>query len=281
MLGDQLIHVEYDRESTYANEASGFFHSVCSADTTESAAYLKSTHGSSEVPEGDDPDYYSESCEERHSSCYTTTGDEDQAAKRLSLSLLGVSRQTYEEAHDIFWTTNTFSFRDPLAFKKFVSARNFVQRKKLAKLHLQIIWLHSGSTTWDRSRLKRSIENLPGLRALDLCVDVAFLAETNRPVPLFTVGGPALDGWLRMFLSFQPLPVRQVRVIVAKSGYFYKRVSHYKLLQDDRRSTWIEKRELACYLEARLLSEPGVTDVSAQVARKLEVERLEREEGMM
>ncbi len=281
MLGDELIHVEYKKKGTYVNDASGIFHSVCSADTTEHAAYLTSMYGSSKVPDGDDSNHYSESCEERHSSCYSTSRDGDQTAKRLSLSLLGVSRQTYEEAHDIFWATNTFSFRKASDLKKFVSARNFVQRKKLAKLHLQISWLITGIKDWGRPWLKRLLGNLPGLATLDLCLEVTFFPDINSQLPSPTVGRPALDCWLAMFLNFQQLPLRQARVMVAESRWFHKHLFLNKSLQDERRSTLTEKREFACYLEARLLSEPGVTDVSAQVARKLEAERLEREAGVM
>ncbi|KAL8898770.1 MAG: hypothetical protein Q9207_006539 [Kuettlingeria erythrocarpa] len=281
VLGDQLIHVKYDKSITYVKEPPRISHSVCSADTTEHAAYRKSMYGSSKVPHGDDSNHYSESCEKRHSSCYSTSRDEDQTGKKLSLSLLGVSRQTYEEAHDIFWATNTFSFHTPSDFKEFVSARNFVQRKKLAKLHLQITWRSSGITDWNRPWLKRLMGNLPGLRTLDLCLEVAFPPNPDSQLPSPTVGGPDLDCWLAMFLNFQQLPLRQARVIVAESRSLHRYLSKRKLLQDDRRSTWIGKRELACYLEARLLSEPGVTDLSAQVARKLEAERLEREARMM
>ncbi len=273
--------MRYGRANTYVDKASGIFHSVCSAGTTEHAAYLKSIHGSSEVPNGDDSNHYSESCEDRHSSCYRMSTDEDQTAKRLSLSLLGVSRQTYEEAHDIFWATNTFSFRKPSDLKKFVSARNFVQRKKLAKLHLQISWLSTGIKDWEKPWLTRVLGNLPGLTTLDLCLEVDFLPNPDCQLPSLTVDGPDLDCWLAMFLGFQQLPLRQARVMIAESRSFHKHLFLNESLQDERRSTLTEKRELACYLEARLLSEPGVTDVSAQVARKLEAERLEREARMM
>lgn len=224
------------------------------------------------MPKEENPDYYSESCEERHRRCFIMKEHEDHSARKLSLSLLGVSRQTYEEAHGIFWTTNTFSFREPSAFKQFVAARNFVQRKKMAKLHLQIIWRRLGATDWARPYLKRLMENLPGLSNLDLCFEVAFSAEPASGLPSIASGLPLVP-YLITFLQFLQLPLKQVRTIVAEWEPFRKQLLEWNY----RRSTWLEKRGLACYIEASLLSDPGTTDVAAKVARKLEAERLERE----
>ncbi|KAL8749946.1 MAG: hypothetical protein Q9184_006607 [Pyrenodesmia sp. 2 TL-2023] len=287
VLGDQLIHVEYNmsyaHESTWANGplgnvhtqwslAPGFSHMVCSADTTEHAAYLKSIYGYSEIPKEEYPDYYSEGCEKRHHRCFIMNEHEDHSARKLSLSLLGVSRQTYEEAHGILWTTNTFSFREPSVFNKFVAERNFVQRKKMAKLHLQITWPYLGALDWTRPSMERLMGNLPGLRNLDLCVEVSFIAQLARGLPTIA-SDPQLVRYLTTFAQFQQLPLKQARTIVAESEPFRKQPSGW----NNRRFTWLEKRELACYIETRLLSDPSTTDVTEKVACKLEAERLERE----
>ncbi|KAL8917812.1 MAG: hypothetical protein Q9208_007741 [Pyrenodesmia sp. 3 TL-2023] len=290
VLGDQLIHVEYNKpyayESTWANgplgnvhtqwrQSWGFSHMVCSADTTEHAAYLKSIHGCSEMPEGENPEYYSESCEERHRTCFIMKELEDRTARKLSLSLFGVSRQTYAEAHDILWTTNTFSFSEAAVFKKFVEDRNFVQRKKMTKLHLQIPWPHPGAPHCAKPSLKRLLENLPGLRNLDLCVEVGFLEQRGKVLP-YIASGPCLVPYLATILQFQQLPLERVRTIVAESESVRKQLTWHGL-QNNTRSTWLEKRGLACYIEARLLSDPGTTDITVKVTRKLEVEQRERE----
>lgn len=120
------------------------------------------------------------------------------------------------------------------------------------------------------------MENLPGLSNLDLCFEVAFSAEPASGLPSIASGLPLVP-YLVTFLQFLQLPLKQVRTIVAEWEPFRKQRFEWNALQNDGRSTWLEKRGLACYIEASLLSDPGTTDVAAKVARKLEAERLERE----
>ncbi|KAL8777853.1 MAG: hypothetical protein Q9194_002329 [Teloschistes cf. exilis] len=54
----------------------------------------------------------------------------------MRLTLLRSSRQIYVEAKEVLWTTNTFSFTDPIAFKRFMSTRSVHQKRMLRNLRL-------------------------------------------------------------------------------------------------------------------------------------------------
>ncbi|KAI4128036.1 MAG: hypothetical protein LQ338_002927 [Usnochroma carphineum] len=283
VLGNQLIHLKQDGVHKPENAADAscgnvntksqsrcvFRHVVCSAATTEDMAYTISIQGCPKVPEGEDPNYYVQSCDSRHSQCYPRFEASDCTASRLSLSLLCASRQTYEEANHIFWTTNTFSFTELVSFRRFVEARNFAQKKMLAKLHFNTDQKTRWQRQWTKGFSERFATNLRELKRVYLCLEVDCPAAYWLP----SIDPELLESTLTRscFLRFQHFPLTDIRVILAEQALSPSWSSHHK------RYTWLEKREIACYYEARLSSKSENADVTMDVARKLRAEQQARE----
>jgi hypothetical protein len=81
----------------------------------------------------------------RHHNCFDHTSDlvEDgcfpgNIGRQLSVDILEVCQQTYEEANPILWHTNTWPIHRPLEFEQFMMRRTPEQRQMMTKLHLEI-----------------------------------------------------------------------------------------------------------------------------------------------
>ena len=139
-----------------------FRHAICVANQSEQSAYYEATSGYTEVPEGESPDFYVASCEERHAVCKMCgsnampLGKEDRQALQVDLNVLGVCRQLYEEANHLLWTTNTFSFEDPRTFQKFFSSLNPAQKRNLTSIHIST---NIGSSAYIKSDYHRARED--------------------------------------------------------------------------------------------------------------------------
>lgn len=255
-------------------------HTICSAATSEQTAYVRSILGNSENRNGEDPDCYVESYISRHDACKTMWEDDDSSSSsRLSLTLLGASRQTYEEANRILWTTNTFTFKDLFDLSKFVGALNFAQRKIMTKVLLRLRWSSYNQFHLFKPISKRVMKNICGVQHLDLCLEVDEAADRW----LLTLDAEHMESRLSPLLPFQQLPLKRVRVTVTDGEYSWKKRNEDYLANHKVQFSLLEKRRIASYCEDRLLGDAGNTDVIMGVARKLEVEQQVREahSGMM
>ena len=115
-------------------------HAICVAKDTESEAYAQATRGYGVVPRSGSAEHDIACCADRHLACYFTSRKSNltdvppvPTRKRLDLAVLGASRQLYELGYHILWTTNTFSFDDPVSF---IASLSIPQLQKLKSLHL-------------------------------------------------------------------------------------------------------------------------------------------------
>ncbi|KAL8722201.1 MAG: hypothetical protein Q9181_007538 [Wetmoreana brouardii] len=297
VIGDQLIHIGRFKQC----DGSLIRHALCTADTSEATAYEESILGYSQIPEWEDPVCYVEIFGSRHEACMPWPGkvychDSSNDSQNnppaeqiptMDLSLLSVSRQAYEEANHILWTTNTFCIDSPSAFKSVITSLNFGQKNKLAKLHIAMRLAnesenHMVRDKWCKAINDRLVEKLRGLESLDVCLELDVLACDWESCD---------DPLLAPLLSFQQLPLEKTRVIIGDRQSSLWSILWWLLAhpassthgrrefvtKEEVRFTRIEKRELACHYETRLLSSAGNIDVSAEVTRRLELERQARE----
>ena len=141
VLGGMLIHirctpfsfVEFtkSRVSKGVWAEPGFSRYICQEKLTETQSRNKSRQGYPVIPTSDMKEYYIKQERECHARCYKP-GNE----KQVNLQILGSSRQLYEEANYLLWSTNTFSFDDSFVLGRFLECLNASQKQKLQKLHL-------------------------------------------------------------------------------------------------------------------------------------------------
>ena len=209
-IGDRLIHIKHfshnqlkalERYRTHRGGTplgGAFRHIQCKALLTEGEAYEKSKAPSQSVPLGEDPACYVQSCAKRHSSCYPvrlgtpkqqawvrlfeqvdhTIADRD----RITMcSLLGASRQIFEEGNRLFWLTNTFSFDEPESFAEFFGSLTLSQKRHLTNLHFIHPWYTNPSRNWEWKKVyKRRFRSLRGIKTLHLCIEQRYDPEDSR-----------------------------------------------------------------------------------------------------
>ncbi|KAL8722202.1 MAG: hypothetical protein Q9181_007539 [Wetmoreana brouardii] len=289
VVGHQLIHIETLPSSYPKDQPYAVWHIVCSAGTSEAAAYKQSILGCSTVPDGEESEYYVEDYLERHSECEIERHQENNL--KNFLSLLRVSHQTYAEANYLVWTTNTFSFGAARALARFVWQLNVTQRRMLAKLHLSRGRHSDQSSFWDRAISQRLLTSLQGLKSIELCLELedcaGYLICWDRPY-----NSSAASFLLGAIHNFRQLPLENVKVMVNDRGQYtlpawlfvdrdspLHGIRHTVVDQKQvlTRFTWLEKRRLACYFEMCLLAGVEKKDVPAEVARKLHDEQQARE----
>lgn len=146
VVGDQFIHVRLGhrgecRSAHYAGCTTEcdlrLQYATCVATVSENKAYKDFSSGYTDVPQNISLDYYTPTCGERHQGCkpWNENGNIPMIEgkleqKGLDLSMLGASRQVYEEASLLLWSTNTFSFEDPESFDKFLKQAHFSPKEK-------------------------------------------------------------------------------------------------------------------------------------------------------
>ena len=163
--GDEIIAGEamltsFHPPSSYRQEQtpSTFRHAICVANQSEQSAYNEAISGYAHIPEGESPEFYVASCEERHAECKMCGGNtmplgkEDQQSLQVDLNVLGVCRQLYEEANYLLWATNTFSFEDPKTFQKFFGSLNPAQKRNLTSIHISTKIGWSSNSNYHRAR---------------------------------------------------------------------------------------------------------------------------------
>ena len=179
-VGDQVIHVLSDR-------LNGFSHEVCNTECfTERRPNVLEADINSEPNNESSTDLdklaakldgppIRESWEDTHRSCLGM-GRPPFAVniQKLTLGVLGVSRQVYFECFDVFWSTNQFSIDDPYTLPLFLISLRLSQKVKLRNLQLTVI---GSSGFWSLKMTQSQIRLLRGLRNLHLCFAETWVAD--------------------------------------------------------------------------------------------------------
>jgi len=209
MIGDNLIHVKYLSSHDLAKakgiswdelheadpklaEGGAFRHAICVATKSEQDAYDETVLGNAEVPEDEDPDYFTASCKKRHEGCRMSQGGskriypEEHGVLTIDLKVLGACRQLYEESNYLLWATNTFSFDDANSLNKFLASLNPAQKRNLSGIHISAEVDHAQIARWWCEQwslsLKMSYINmLRGVQNLHLCFQQALTSVPQFP----------------------------------------------------------------------------------------------------
>lgn len=181
----------------------------------------------------------------------------DRPCNWLSLSLLRVCRQTYEEASFLLWTTNTFSFEDSLTLKSFISGRNSVQRNQLNAIHLDSQWGQVALDAWAKLMTPAFLKNFSGLRTFHATYDQNFNCggHWQRQMPALSICDQDIDPCEDMkgpVKRMRVLPLKHVTVIIADEVGL-----EMSPAMDDFRWTVGQKREVADLLRRKLLDPDG------------------------
>lgn len=263
-IGDQMIHLlaEKDDHPVYC-------HAFCVANMAE--AYEESILGCSWIPDEEAPAFFVESHQNRHLQCKDPDGRKPRP--RNYLALLTVSRQVYYEANHVFWTTNTFSFDSAYCLEWFMESLNYAQKNKLAKIHLEMRTEYMSFRRWSQAIPPRLLPVLRGLKSIDVSVDIEVVKRD------WENEGPPI---LKPLLRFQKLALERVRFIVGDRQTLFSNPGSWPFPFIHRhaaknfqwsRFTWLEKREIACEYEVRLLTGLEGKELKSEVARKLDLER--------
>jgi hypothetical protein len=137
---------------------------------------------------------------------------------KLSIDILEVCRQTYEEANPILWRTNTWSIQRPWQFEQFMMRRTPQQRQMMTKLYLEIDPYYN-SIGYSCSLVLDDIpfSDFSGLTTLhiDVSHSIRNLVPTKHsPDPEAKL---LLPPKLKGFESLMSLPLKEVKVICAPS----------------------------------------------------------------
>ncbi|KAL8866290.1 MAG: hypothetical protein Q9174_006389 [Haloplaca sp. 1 TL-2023] len=291
-------------------------HIVCTQRFTEDDAYHEGIVGCPKVPLTDDPDLHVAGYGPRHEWCWLSNFVEEVGTElfrkmstggslKLDLSLLFVNRQIHGEAFNVLWTSNRFCFRSATMFGSFTGMLSSRQKQTMAKMMIVKDELGYPRVTWNSRCLERQWKSLKGLRSVHLYLemDQCDSQATTTEYPGYFIG---------QFMVLQQLELTDVRVIVGDAGWDidpeddgdswhpeadYDTRHDYPptLLSDPKcplshmnrdsserqRFSWIEKRELACHFELLLLGQLKGADFDTGVKRKLEKEKVMRDEAMI
>lgn len=194
VLGDRLVHIDYYAYDSDSDGISNFNkdrpchesewrHVVCQDDRPEGSppqrittkgddsefVYWKTTHDECDTAYSRDSFIdFNRQIYDPHNpdtiDCRFSSGHDT-----MRLTIMRSSRQIYVEANQVLWTTNTFSFTDPMAFKRFMSTRNVHQKRMLRNLRLEFEWsLPDSSKAWNSALIMPIVRSLSGLRNLRL-----------------------------------------------------------------------------------------------------------------
>lgn len=251
-------------------------HAICVANQSERSAYQETVSGHANVPEHDSPDFYIASCDERHSAC-SMCGSGDmflRQDRKVDLNVLGVSRQLYEEANVLLWTTNTFSFDDPQSFEKFFGSLNPAQKRNLTNIHINahigdyfstLTTVHQRSRWdelyWGKALKMSNLRMLQGVQVLHLCMNLGYqgyfptLSKDASEEQIVRNQQADMEPILRL----RALSVKKVTVIVSDEA---------KSLEEDGRIaprwTVMRKNEYAESVRKQLVDDKGAERVKAE-----------------
>ena len=196
VLGDRMIHIQYlstedlakigwtEPSNTAEKQATGSLcSSFCVAEKSEQEAYDEANQSSGEWQATEDPEHIP-TCNERHKYCLAGGVKQSELplerlqAERLTfnnnLTVLAVCRLLYEESNNILLQTNTFSFHDSQAFRKFNASLSPAQKRKLRKIHISldvVIDEPNFYNRWTTTLISRMLTPLKNLKVLHLSFD--------------------------------------------------------------------------------------------------------------
>lgn len=268
-------------------------HAICVAKETESEAYARAIRGYDAVPLSDSKKYYIACCADRHQKCYCTSKTSGligvPTEQKFDLAVLSVCWQVYEQAHDILWTTNTFSFDDPVSFHRFTASLNTAQLQKLTSLHLSRILVGDQISltrladrivnhwAWTIACESPRMKSLLGLRTLHLCLEQWF-DYCNFLGMLHDYNRRCIQQDAQPFLQLRFLALEHVTVVVADSTAFMEIPGTQTL-----RWTAAKKNQVAEWIRVKLLDLEGRARLRAEEeAKKVEIEHqlLDRRQGI-
>ena len=163
--------------------------------------------------------------------------------REMHLPLLRVCRQMYNEASQVLWTMNTFSFNSAITCQRFLDGRRISQTAALRSLHL-VVDIDISSTQWYEALCNSWIPSMKGLVDLGLFVKDVLEVEDYKKAK--SRGGEyVLDTYFGIWVPLSQLPqLQRVDVCMAPDFWLHKA------------KPWCQrdKDELAELLKERLLA---------------------------
>ena len=187
VLGNNLIHLEYQNDDELSfkdNETLNphpWKHLICQEDCKENRPDVKHTFETE--PEtlvyylaahaGCDPDY-----ETPKWGASIVFEDHE----TMHLTVLRVCNQIYTEAARVLWTSNTFSFRNGMALKRFIMTRSIKQKGMMRSLRLEMGWWTQDYEEWEMALTMQALNSLPNLRRLRLHITHKMDAQRYKEI---------------------------------------------------------------------------------------------------
>ena len=273
VLGDRLIHLGYEGERrihTVTEERRSCKHIVCRHDRPEHEMTEKEIHW-----------------RQPHQSCdheltlqwgYPMLSRNGVNRKKpdpesMHLTVLRVCRQIYNEANDILWATNTFSFNDAdPTFIDFIESRTTRQKHSLRKLRFQMDWVYEDDKCWNRVLRMTLVRSLIGLRSLRLQINHSMKAEVYQCAKARGDGlGLFQMRQLKFVEKLATLPLTDVEVFVSDFPHLVDYPSDEDEAPVDTRASWTAEDRMD-YAEGirKTLVDPKGADVYAQNQKVLQ-----------
>ena len=180
----------------------------------------------------------------------------------MRLSVLRSCRQIYVEANNILWTSNTFSFADPVTFKRFMMTRTIHQKRLIESLRLQ---MECRDCQWNKSFNMALVRSLSGLRRLRLNTEQKLLFgsyESAKSHNLLYIA--AYSGGLD---KLSTLPLTEVEIVVETPF----------IESEDHLWTKVDRQDLREGLRTILLNPKGAEIYAEDELKWKERRRRERE----
>lgn len=249
------------------------YYYICQTDVSLAQAYDQARNGHAS---GESVTYSSEddvkNPRDYHQDCDSVDGVKQETQNlHLSLNILGVSRQLYEEANNLLWSTNTFTFSNGEVFELFFSSLNPAQKRNLTKLCL-FAKMHTSYTVllyekyqnleWEKALRPAHLNMLQGLQTLTLCFTTIGKQEYQGH---HSLAGLKSMIWSHMdaFVPFRMLPLKQVFVTVGENKDRLTDPRDLSQSEIDLKKIWttVQMKEFAREWEAKLLdADPKPTD---------------------
>ena len=271
VLGNSLIHLDYDYDGELSfkdNETLNphpWKHLICQEDCKENRPDVKhsfETEAGTQIHylsahAGCEPDYDFEAPDSEGPIDFSDH-------ETMRLTALRVCNQVYTEASRVLWSSNTFSFRDGITLKRFLTTRNIKQKGMMRSLRLEMGWWTPDYEDWDKAFTMQALKSLPELRHVRLHITHKMEAERYRHIK-------------HRFLNSIPWGdfVRKLATVA-----FTTAEVHVRLRETQRRDMmWTDSdmKEVADMLREMLLNPEGAK-VYAEQQRRLQETRKRRHE---
>lgn len=236
---------------------------------------------------------YVESYKSRHRSCFSlgigTIGKQVWARlfeevdysiaerDRITMcSLLGASRQIYQEGYRLFWFTNTFSFDDPYSLGEFLGSLTLSQKHHLTNLHVVRKLYDPGDGDWHWRHVDKKETVLPllqGLKTFHLSLEQRTRPRATETLHQRVSRGETsfVDEACHPWEAFLTSPLANVTVVISdKLAYLRKE----NLLAC--RCTVAEKNWVAEMIRERLTNEEAAAVARDNMLKMRKLKALEK-----